>query len=735
MTPSQKIAVFHRLFRGRPDVFAVRWENATKSGYRPVHAPYEPKVIGHHLTGKMVVGVYPLLKNHNTWFLAIDCDGPRAAADARALAHQCRERELPVYLERSRSGLGFHLWFFFQQPLSAGKARAFARHLVQSAQVQLPSLDRFFPSQDCHSGSKGIGNLIALPLQREARFQNNTVFVDPETLEPYEDQWELLQRIRYLTEEEMDLTLSEEADALYAPLPLIKPDPQVRDSEIQHGPLQVTLKEHIEISLPCPAVVLDFLKDVSRFQNPIWFNKFRQGHYLGDTPRFLRCGGKAGQRWVMARGLWPELKALLEKESLGYNVSDLRSSPPEIVTEPLFQLRPDQLEAVLKLLPCEEAVLEAPTGTGKTVIALELIARRGLPALILVPSRALLEQWLERLKSKLGISQREVGRVRQSQLKLGERVTVATFQSLARRDLEEVARHCGHVIVDECHHVPAKTFATVLRQLRPRFLLGLTATPRRKDQLERLIFAYLGQKVKSATPKELERKSVIVLPKVVVHPTRFEHPGAERIQTVLSDASKCEERNRQIADDVADAVERGHLVLLLSDRKEHCDQLSDALSDRLGVATLYGQVGKKAKKKIFTEFESGEVQVLIATARLLGEGWDCPPLSALFLAFPMGGSPRLEQLAGRLTRPDPEKPDPELHDYRDQKVIVLEAMFQRRLKVFRRLLGDERLPTEFRTTRSDKRASISYGSQRGRQKRKSQVVRDREAGQLSLFED
>ena len=736
MTPGEKIELFHSLFRGRNDVFAVRWESPRGKGYKPVRAPFGPEVIQGHLLGKAVVGVYPLLPDNTTWFLAIDCDGALAGRDAQALVEQCRARELPVALERSRSGQGFHLWFFFESPIAAAKARAFGSHLVRSAAIELQSLDRFFPSQDCHTGPKGLGNLIALPLQKEVRGQDNSVFVDPVSLQAFPSQWSFFKGVQKLSEEALGLVLSEPSDVLYAPLPLLKlarPSAGASEPGPVSGPVEITLAEHIEVSLPGSASLLSFLRSVSQFHNPEWFRKQQRGQYLGETPRFIRCGGKVGDVWVLSRGLWGEFRDFLEETKTDYTVSDGRTSP-----EPLagwtneYRLRPDQLQIVHQILSSKsDVVLEAPTGTGKTVVALEMLVRRGVPALILVSSRALLDQWLERLETAMKLPKSLVGLVRQGKLTLGERVTVATLQSLFRRELKELANHCGHVIVDECHRAPAKTFAAVLRQLKPRYFLGLTATPRRKDQLQRLIFAYLGQRVKSSSPKELDRQSIIILPRLTCHQTDLEHPGDEPIQKLLGVVCRDSARNHRIAEDIVQSVEEGHLVLVLSDRKEQCDLLHEVLKEKVGAAVIYGRVGKKARKKIFTEFEQGTVRVLISTARLLGEGWDCPPLSALFLPFPMGDSPRLEQLIGRLTRPHPDKPAPVVHDYVDHKVPVLSAMFQRRLKVFRRLLGEEKLPAELQNKTRKQRADIHYKPVR---RRKTRANRVQETGQLFLFE-
>jgi superfamily II DNA or RNA helicase len=733
MTPNEKVSLFCSFFRGREDAYAVRWEGGSGAGYRPVFEQFSATVARRHLRGEIVAGVYPLLPDNTTWFLAIDFDGPGAANDAVAVMGECQKRELPALLERSRSGVGFHVWLFFAKAIPAERVRRLGQHLTQSAQVELRSLDRFFPSQDRHVGTKGLGNLIALPLQWQAREMGNTEFVEAHTQSVLPCPWSALTGTRRLEEDDLELVLSEPTRHLYSPLPLTRTEQlPCKVVEETQAPLKVILTEHVEVSLPCPGPIMDTLTKLSRFHNPVWFSKRKQGRYLGDTPRFIEVGGSLGDTWVLPRGLWSDLRAALVEAGTEYEVSDQRTHSSALEWSQDFQLRSHQVELVHLLLPHEAAVLEAPTGSGKTLIAMEMMARREVPTLVLVHRRQLLDQWVERIGENLGIEKRKVGLIRRGKITLGEAVTITTIQSLVERDLEEVSAWCGQVVVDECHHVPAKTFASVLRRLKPTYLLGLTATAKRKDGLARLIFAYLGPLVKAATPRELNKKSVIVLPELVVHRTEFQHAGDLHIQELRNVVQRDSGRNEQIAADVVTAVEEGHLVLLLSDRKEHCDLLCDALKGRVGCATMYGRVGKKARKEIFTEFESRRIQVLIATAALVGEGWDCPSLSALFLGLPMGRSSRLEQLAGRLTRPDPDKPPPVLHDYFDENVQVLRAMFHRRLKAFRRLLGDERLPQEFRIQRRERRAELTYAQSPPLKSRKTSV-RESE-GQLYLFE-
>lgn len=717
-TTDDKVALFLSVFKGRRDMFAVaNLDKGPKPTYRPVLGDLAHKAVL-HLAGKATFGIYPLLTDHTTWFLAIDCDGEGAERECLAFANRLALYEVPSYLERSRSGNGMHLWIFFEEPVPALRARQLGKNIL--ARASLPkSFDRFFPSQDYHSG-KGLGNLISLPFQGESQKAKNTVFLDPLTMEPFDCQWTVLENLQRVTSKNLEQALIEsQEDPSFVPLPLVNANrtKRPRSAEtIQAGTVRIVLAEHLEVIGPYSGPVLDFLKANSHFSNPEWHRLQRAGKHLTGTPRFIRVGGPLGDRWILPRGVWPGLKLLLKKIALAFDLEDRRAGH-EALTERSWNrtLELKNYQALLadKVLAMEEAVLLATTGSGKTMIALEVMARRAVPCLILVHNRNLLIQWQERIRDYLGIPTNELGGTRLGSIKIGERITLATFQSLARRELETVTARCALVVVDECHHVPAKSFAAVMRQLRPRYILGLTATARRKDQLEKLIFLYLGTKVKSPTTQDLEKSGDIVLPSLIVRETALSLPENLDHHARLKAVTENVERNSMIASDTIAAVQAGHLVLILTDRTEHCDRLEELLLSKVSLATLHGVVPKKREKLLLEEFKHGQVRVLIATRKRLGEGWDCPPLSTLILAMPISGrGSDLTQMLGRLTRPDPQKARPQFIDYLDSQVGPFKAMFQGRLKIYQETLKPEGLPVDFRPEKPVKRgkATLDYSS-------------------------
>jgi len=708
LSNAEKLALFNSVFQGRPDCFAVaRFGNGPKPIYYPQPGSLAENAI-RHLSGRDTLGIYPLLTDNTTWFLAMDFDGEGAQQDATRISDTLALLGVPCYLERSRSGKGMHCWIFFESPVPAYRARLLGKQVVQRAGLPR-SFDRFFPSQDFHSG-KGVGNLIALPLQGESQKQGNTVFLDPRTLTPHLCQWAVLRELQRLSADELESAILESKEELqFLPLPLVRKTRQEPSPPSLSEKLRVVLAEHVEVIGPYPPAVHQFLKEHSRFANPEWFRRQRIGASLVFTPKFIRVGGPLGDRWFLPRGLWPQLQTLVRDQ---LEIDDRRTNVPAESTcwQRSINLKPFQELVVEQCLRQEECVMLAPTGAGKTTMTMEILARRAVPSLVLVHNRNLLSQWQQRMQEHLGLSAKEVGGVRGSTFQVGSRVTVATFQSLARRDLDELAGHWSQVVVDECHHVPAKTFAAVVRQLRPRYLLGLTATATRRDQLERLIFVYLGTKVKAPDPQTLERSQHIVLPSLVVRDTALELPATLDHQGRVRAVCEDEERNRLIAQDVLQAVNRGHLVLVLTDRTLHCDRLEEMLLSHVPLATLHGVVGKKAEQHLLDEFTNRRVRVLITTRKRLGEGWDCPPLSTLIVAAPVSGrGSDLRQMIGRLTRPCPDKPAPQVIDYRDVHVPPLLAMFRGRLKAYLEVLGAQRLPEALRPApRRKGKATLDY---------------------------
>ena len=714
----EKIALFRVLFAGREDVYAARWDNIRtgKSGWSPAvvggpanarradreYLPMTDAVYESHLSGRMHVGLYPLLPDDSCRLLACDFDGPSWPLDARAYQDAARAMGIDAALERSRSGDGAHVWIFFAGSVAASVARRIGAHLLREAmtvraELDLASYDRLFPAQDfMPKGS--FGNLIALPLQRECRRRGTTVFLD-DALEPFEDQWAFLSAIRRvhpavansLADQLREVAAGPMEPAYRRPFRGDAPKPPTTIHAVAGGMLAID-----RIGLP-PALVSSF-KHLALLHNPEYYEKERLRFSTWNTPRLIRCYEETVDQLLLPRGLREVAASLSEEAGSHLEVRETASAASSITVRLQATLDADQETAFAELGQHDLGVLVAPPGTGKTVVGCAVIAHRATAALILVDRQPLLEQWRERIQEHLGLNRRQIGTLRGGSGRLKGTVDVAMVQSLARRDdLGELTSGYGLVIVDECHHVPAVTFERVVRQISARAWLGLTATPYRRDGLEGLITMYCGPVRHRMGAGSTEDAGVVRA--LVIHETNHPVQGnaeGERpaIQTVFRGLVEDEARTRQICADVAAASQAGRNCLVLSQWKEHV-KLFEAGLEELGVRpdVLVGGVGRKERRTIIDRLsgaQPGDGVVLIATGSLLGEGFDCPPLDTLFVAFPIAFRGRIVQYVGRVLRPLDGKKRIEVHDYVDAQVPVLARMLTKRQAAYAGLGFDVR---------------------------------------------
>ena len=386
----------------------------------------------------------------------------------------------------------------------------------------------------------------------------------------------------------------------------------------------------------------------------------------------------------MPRGFTRQLLLILSKAGLSCEVNDLRRQLPEVVFNFTGHLHPFQKEAFAKVKKRDFGVLTAPTGSGKTVMALALIAARLQPALIIVHNRELLDQWINRIETFLGIPAQEVGIVGGGKRQIGDRITVALVQSLYKV-AHEVAPHIGFLVGDECHRCPSRTFTEAVSAFDCRYMLGLSATPWRRDRLNRLIWWYLGDKVHEIETTGLLDSGHILPAEVVWRKTAFqpEADPSEEYSRMLSELTEDAVRNGLIVKDVARETQKSDGVcLVLTDRKGHAVELVQRLTRKgIEVVLLTGDLSMGKRQEAVAAVNTGQAKVLVATGQLIGEGFDCRQLSTLFLATPIKFSGRLIQYLGRVLRPAPGKDRARVYDYLDP-VGVLEASARARGRVY-----------------------------------------------------
>ena len=648
--------------------------------------------------------------------LAIDFDEQGWQRDCAALREVCDTFGIPVALERSRSGNGAHAWFFFVDPLPAGLARKFGSALLTCAmsrrhELTFKSYDRFFPNQDTLPKG-GFGNLIALPLQKTAREQGNSVFVD-ENFRPYEDQWGFMAGIRRLSEEE-----------IAGLIPRLSPGNELgalrKDDEEAEKPWETVRMRWSGSDFPQEVRLvkanmlyiekegisqrgLNALKRLAAFRNPEFYKAQAMRLPTYDKPRIISCSDETPEYLCLPRGCEADVVGLLDEAGVRAAWSDHTCPGRRINIAFKGNLREEQIPAAEEMLKHDIGVLSATTAFGKTVIAAKLIAERKVSTLVLTHRRQLLSQWTAKLSEFLEIDEalpvleKKRGRKRKQsligQIGAGKSrpsgiIDVAIMQSLNSGDeVKELVKNYGMVIVDECHHVPAFSFEQILKGVHAKYVYGLTATPTRQDGHHPIIFMHCGPiRYRVDARKQAEKRPFdhYVIPRLTSFRAPLEEEGKEpSIQRLYAAIAVNEPRNERIVEDVLRCFQSGGNALVLTERTAHVALLAAKLREQIpDVIALTGGKGAKETREALAKVSAAPADrplTLIATGRYIGEGFDEPRLDTLFLAMPISWKGTLQQYAGRLHRLCENKREVRIYDYIDIHVPMLEKMYHKRL--------------------------------------------------------
>jgi len=728
LTPSEKVALFRRLFRGRVDVYPIRWDSAKGgSGYVPACGnewrqgvcgkprvkcaacdqrlllPVSDQVIHDHLTGKHTIGVYPLMTDDTCFFIAADFDEGDWRGDSEAFVHSCRELDVPVALEISRSGSGAHVWIFFSEALPARDARRLGAALIshtcaRTRQLALSSYDRFFPSQDVLPKG-GFGNLIALPLQKKPREQGRSVFVN-DRFEPFPDQWSYLASLSRMGVGEVESTVLRATGGGH---PL---DVSFVTAEDTSEPWKPPAPSSMKIPGPLPASINLVLANqifiekanlpqpltnrlirLAAFQNPEFYKYQAMRLPVWDKPRIIGCAENFPRHIGLPRGCLDAVQNLFSRNDIKTEFQDERQTGSKITISFRGELRSYQSAAVSAMLAYETGVLCAPTAFGKTVTAAALISRRPVSTMILVHRIELLNQWQDRLLAFLDLPKGGLGVIGGGKRKPSGHIDIAVMQSLSRReDLPELLDRYGQIIVDECHHLSAFSFESILKQARARYVVGLTATPIRRDGHHPIIFMQCGPVRHSAKRPDTAPVHFEVRPQLLEPP---DIPHEASIQEVFRLIATNVIRNQRIARDIIETYREGRKIIVLTERTEHLKLLREALGAAVEHCfVLHGRMSKKQRAAIFSnlaDMDDSAPRVLLATGRLIGEGFDYPPLDTLFLAMPISWKGTLQQYAGRLHREHAGKRDVRIYDYVERDHPQLARMWDKRLRGYKNM--------------------------------------------------
>ncbi len=451
-------------------------------------------------------------------------------------------------------------------------------------------------------------------------------------------------------------------------------------------PLTITITNCLQLK-NVPPDILTALTEKLEFVNPKWLENDRLGRWNRGTPKLLKFYDKVGKTglWI-PRGYMRQLILMCRREKLAYEIDDRRNSLPPVPFSFSGRLKPFQQTAVEDMLARDFGTLSSATGSGKTVMALYIIAQRKQPAIIIVHTKDLATQWVERIDTFLGIAPEEVGMIGAGRKTVGEKITVALVQSLYKC-AEEVAPQIGFLIVDECHRCPSRTFTEAVSSFDSQYMLGLSATPWRRDKLSKLIFWHLGDVHHEVDKDHLVETGAVLPAEVTFRRTQFRtrHDPITEYSKMLSELTTDTDRNILITSDVArEAMNSNGICLVLSDRKAHCENLQSLLRYRNKVESelLTGDLPVSQRQKVIEKLNAKQARVVIATGQLIGEGFDCKELTTLFLATPISFSGRVLQYLGRVLRPAPGKKLARVYDYVDIHVDVLQKAANARRRVY-----------------------------------------------------
>ena len=701
------------------------------------------KDILNHLQGNAynasdVIGVYPLLSNGTCRFMVFDFDNHDKGADEKDFANSddtwveevesmreiCVLNGIEPLVERSRSGRGAHVWIFFDKPIAASFVRKFGFALLDKGaeQINLKSFkyyDRMLPAQDSLPEDSAVGNLIALPLQGKALQDGNSAFIDG-NWNAYPNQWETLFNKPRLSQGFLEEKIKEWSNIIDdIAANAAESDREKPWNRMQHfnkndveGKLHIILSNGIYVDNTNLKVAMqNRIRRMAAISNPVFYKNQAIGTSNYDTARWIYLGKDHLSGYIqIPRGLQDELWENIKQADIDYEMEDERQQGRKINVDFKGELRPEQDKALKELIRYDNGILHAATAFGKTVVSSAIIAQKKINTLIILESSALIEQWKEALEKFLNINEglptyeTKTGRVRKRKSLIGTLqgahdsmtgiIDIAMAGSLCKKGkYHKMMNEYGLVLIDECHHSASETIANVLKEVKAKYVYGVTATPKRGDGLEKINYMLIGPIRYSYTAKEKAKEQGI---QHLVYP-RFTRTVPPR--GVITDKMHPNEayeiihnndvRDEQIIEDVKNCVAAGRTPVVLSRYKDHSEKFYEQLKNYADhVFLMTGNNSKKEHRKILEQMhqvDKNESLILIATGSLVGEGFDFPRLDTLFMATPVSFRGVVEQYAGRLNRDYAGKENVIIYDYVDNHIPMFNNMYMKRLKAYKQI--------------------------------------------------
>ncbi|MFA7085707.1 MAG: DEAD/DEAH box helicase family protein [Aliarcobacter sp.] len=657
----EKIELFRELFIARTDIYAKKWKSkdGTKEGFSPVSKtfmgddflPLTNKDLEEHLRGNIFLASYLIDKKQECKYVVMELNSEDVFKLQRALL------ELNIGASYSLSSYNsIFAWIFFKEKISSNISFSFLYFLQKKANISV----KLYPNSEFSTQEK-LGSYVELPLQLFYRNKNRTVFLDINTKKVFHDQWNYLANIKKASKEQ-----------IYSFAQVLKPQNIQRDLKSVDFPQNsIDIVLDSGINFPIQSLSKSFiskLKSFASFENPQIKLLLSLRKPLYNTPKYLKGYEESSEFLTLPRGLKEKLFEYLNYNLVKYKIIDNRVFENIETKKILFTLRAEQEDAIKEILKYDSSICVAPPGFGKTLIGAKIFEQRAVKTLIIVNKNMLLDQWISRFVDYFGYKKSDIGFLGKSQNRLNGNIDIATMQSL--NNIPELVENYTQVIVDECHHIPALTFEQIVKNFKGKYILGLSATPNRKDELDPILYQQLGNiSYEYKKPKTHTNRLLVIK-------TEFTS-SADNYAAIINELVSNEDRNRQIAKTIKENIDRK--ILLLSDRIEHLNLLENILKEeKIDFVSVHGSQNKKEQVENMQKVKTSSL--ILATSSFFGEGIDFPHLNTIIFATPISFYGRLIQYLGRIGRGNQECL---AIDFLDSKNAMLNSTYKKRLEGYK----------------------------------------------------